>query len=121
AVLVSEKDFGEFREKTDGNSKDGLDTIFPYSWRKGGSSYIVVDDTLKDGEIKLGFATAKEYNSTLLTDIENGDNVDFDGATLIMAGVAEKGNYSKQCDLDYAVYLNYYTAMDFLDSQPFII
>lgn len=121
AVLESEEDFGAFREKTDGNNKDGLDKVFPYSWRKGGSSYIVVDDTLKDGEIKLGFATAKEYNSTLLTDIENGDNVDFDGATLIMAGVAEKGNYSKQCDLDYAVYLNYYTAMDFLDSQPFII
>ena len=91
AVLVSEKDFGEFREKTDVYTRRRLHTIFPYSWRKGGSSYIVVDDALKDGEIKLGFATAKEYNSTLLTNIENGDNVDFDGTTLIMAAGGGKG------------------------------
>lgn len=121
AVLESGKDFGEFREKTEGKSKEGLTTVYPYLWRKGGSSYIVADDSLKDGEIKLGWRVAEEYNSTLLADVGKGDDVDFDGTTFVMAGVAEKGNYSKSYDLDYAVYLNDATATRFLDSQPFRI
>lgn len=121
AVLESGKDFGEFREKTEGKSKEGLTTVYPYSWRKGGSSYIVADDSLKDGEIKLGYRVAEEYNSTLLTDVKEGDDVDFDGTTFVMAGVAEKGNYSRSYDLDNAVYLNDATATRFLDSQPFRI
>ncbi len=121
AVLESGKDFAEFREKTEGKNKDGLDTVFPYSWKRGGSSYIVIDDTLKDGEIKLGFDAAEEYNSTLLTDAGIGDAVDFDGMSLVMAGVAENGNYCRSYDLDNAVYLNYATATNFLDSRPFRI
>lgn len=121
AVIESGDDFTEFRELLKGKNTDGLDTVFLYSWNKGDSSYIVVDNSLDDGEIMLGSKVAEKYNSTLLSDVQSGDIIDFDGTSFIMAGTKENCNFSKAYDLNYAVYLNYITADRFLDSLPFNI
>lgn len=118
AVIESGRDFCEFREIMKEKSKEGLDTVFVYRWNQGSSRYIVVDDSVADGEIKLGYGVAEKYNSTLLADVKKGDTVDFDGTPFIVADVEAKGNFIRSYDFDYAVYLNYAAAVSFLDSQP---
>ena len=108
--LYNDKDMSVFAQKLEGGDTTGLTRYYRFAWVDGMCDKIIVDDTLKDDEIKLGYFTAEAINYRTDTPKYVGDEIDYNGYSFTLKEIAEQTSDSDLININSAVYLNQKTA-----------
>lgn len=106
SALYNDNDMNVFAQKLEDGNMQGLTRYYNYKWEKGKSIYIIVDDSLKDNEIKIGYATANTLNKTLISPLKAGDTINYHDKDFVIANIEEEIKWGYGFDLNSAVYLN---------------
>ena len=106
SALYNDKDMYIFATKLDGGDMQGLTRYYNYYWTEGQSPYIIVDDTLNDGEIMLGASVAHTLDERRLSPLKSGDVILYHDREFIVKSIVNSQNYGYGFDLNFAVYLN---------------
>ncbi len=114
STLYNDDDMNLFAQKIEGADTTGLLRYYNYYGTEGQSKYIIVDDSLKDNEIKLGYATKKVLDNKLLDTVKEGDMLDYFDKSFVVKEFIRDIPSSEEINLNYAVYLNDKTAKEII-------
>lgn len=106
SALYNDNDMNVFAQKLEDGNMQGLTRYYNYKWEKGKSIYIIVDDSLKDNEIKIGYATANTLNKTLISPLKAGDTINYHDKDFVVTNIEKEIKWGYGFDLNSAVYLN---------------
>lgn len=119
--LYNDKNMSVFEQKLNGGNTDGLIRYYHFGWPEGLCGNLIIDDTLKDDEIKLGYYTAQALSEKNYSTITLGDSIDYHGRTFTIKEIIPHISGSYEINLDSSVYLNEKVAKEIILSRDITV
>ena len=119
--LYNDKNMSVFEQKLNGGNTDGLIRYYHFGWPEGLCGNLIIDDTLKDDEIKLGYYTAQALSEKNYSTITLGDSIDYHGRTFTIKEIIPHISGSYEINLDSSVYLNEKVAKEIILSPDIAV
>ena len=104
SALYDDRNVPEFEQKTQGADMSGFGKYYPLI--SGEISMIIEDDSVAQGEVKLGSKAAEIYNKDRLIPVAEGEEIEFYGEKFTVSGFAEEVSAGELFNFNNAVYLN---------------
>ena len=105
SALFNDRNVLQFEKKIEGADMSGLRKFYPIVGSQ--ISGFMTDDSIKDGEVRLGAASARRYNGDRLYPLKIGDSVELFGESFEVAGfLQEITSERSSLDINAAVYMN---------------
>lgn len=114
STLYNDDKMSVFEQKLVGADTQGLMRYYNYYSTDGESKYIIVDDSLKDNEIKLGYATTQALNNKIVEPLKEGDAVEYFDKSFVVTEFIRDIPASEEININRAVYLNDKTAKEII-------